>query len=415
LLLDVAITNASEAKRALKKAFDGAALAQATTQNVSAKQPLFQTSLSAGLEEWLLTNSDWVPSTKEAAKSAVGHLVQIVGDKSPSEVMPRELAEFVALQLRLPSDYFSRPEKYNGKTPEQVAVEAKQSGAKIFSKKTIANKAEWVNRFFAYLEDKGYVAKNVAGGLAPSTKALDNKEARDPFSNEDIQKIFGPDGVDLISKYISRERKQIAVWGPLIGLFTGARAQEIALLTVENILTRPDGGYAIAITDQNSNESGAARLKTKASKRVVPVHPVLADLGFISFVSKRKKQGSNALLFPEVESYSAVHKRHTAMTKWFNDVLLKKTGVKTEKKSFHSLRHTVIQKFFSNSNLAYKAHRFTGHELILPLGTNRSTQVDTYGTYFQPEELCELLPLLDYGVDWSNMKSLTKSLGYGST
>lgn len=415
MLLDVATTEATAAAKVLKKVSGSAPFAQATNQNVLAKQPLFQTTLSAGLEEWLLANSDWVRSTREAASSAVGHLIQMVGDKNPATVTPRELTDFVTLQLSLPCDYFSKPKKYKGKTAEQVAAETKRSGAKAFSKKTVANKAEWVNRFFSYLEDKAYVSKNVAGGLAPDTGSLDSKEARDPFSDEDIRKIFGPQGVDLIAKYIGRERKHIAIWGPLIGLFTGARAQEIALLTVENILVLPSGTYAIAITDQNSNESGAARLKTRASKRVVPVHPVLNDLGFMSFVNKRKTHGSNALLFPEVESYAAVHKRHTAMTKWFNDVLLKKTGVKTEKKSFHSLRHTVVQKFFADSSLAYKAHRFTGHELLLPQGTKRSTQVNTYGTYFEPEELSELLPLLDYGVDWSSAKRLIKSLGYSPT
>ncbi|WP_369349780.1 hypothetical protein [Stenotrophomonas sp. JAG2] len=410
MLLD--ITTTTKALDYLKAAPPRAALAAPVQAAPPSLAPLFQTTLSRGLEEWLLANPDWVPSTKEAAGSAVRHLVQIVGDKPPEEVTPLELAEFAAFHQKLPSDYFSRRQKYQGMSIKQVIANTEKSGVATFSRSTAANKAEWVSRFFAYLESKGYVVKNVAGGLAPSTKKQDGKEARHPFSNDDIQRIFGQAGIDLISKYIDREKKQIAIWGPLIGLFTGARAQEIALLTVENVYTYIDGTEVIAITDQNSNQSGAARLKTSASKRLVPVHPTLIELGFMSFVSARRRQSSNALLFPEVENYAVVHKRHTAMTKWFNDVLLKKLAVKTAKKSFHSLRHSVIQKFFEDGTKAYKAHQFTGHELFLPAGTKASTQVNTYGRQFEPNELAELLTLLDYEVDWSITKDLTKSLGY---
>ncbi|GEM_PF-5484078 len=410
MLLDITTTH--EAAKLLKKPVVSPLLAATPAHVPTAKQALFQTTLSEGLEEWLLANPDWVPSTRDAATSAVRHLIQVVGDKNPATVTPRELTEFSALHQKLPFDYFSRSERYKGKTVQQVAVEAEKLELKTFSKRTIANKAEWVNRFFSYLEEKAYVAKNVAGGNAPATDDLDDKEAKDPFSDEDIQKIFGPKGLELLSRYIKREKKHIAIWGPLIGLFTGARAQEIALLTVENIVTLSDGTCAIAITNQNSNKAGATRLKTAASKRTVPIHPQLTELGFMSLVSSRKKQGGNALLFPEVERYAAVHKRHTAMTKWFNATLLVETGVKTERKSFHSLRHTVIQKFFEDGRMAYKAHRFTGHELFLPAGTKGSTQVETYGRHFKPEELSELLPLLDYGMDWSGVKNFIKSLGY---
>jgi len=43
-------------------------------------------------------------------------------------------------------------------------------------------------------------------------------------------------------------------------------------------------------------------LKNISTKRVVPVHPILLELGFVEFVEKRRKEsGSNGLLFPSSE------------------------------------------------------------------------------------------------------------------
>ncbi len=381
-----------------------------STPAVSTKPTLFQTTLSKGLEEWLMVKSDWSETTKVAAKGAVGNLITIVGDISPADVTPSDFARFASLHTKLPGDYFSRPKKYEGKTIDQVVENAKRCAAKGFSERTRANKLDWLNRFFSYLESKGYIAMNVAGGLAPKVSSSAEKDARAPFSDDDIQKIFGTQGLSLIAKYIEREGKQIAFWGPLIALFTGARAQEIALLSVENVLSLGDVGWALSITDENSNESASQRLKTSASKRVVPIHDSLEEVGFLDFVEMRRKTGSNSLLFPEVEEYSSIHQRHRAMTNWFNGSFLKKIGVKTDKKSFHSFRHAVIQKFFGDARLAYKAHQFTGHGSFVPESMKQSVQVNTYGRPFNEEELKELLPLLDYGLSIPEMKIVAAEL-----
>lgn len=70
-------------------------------------------------------------------------------------------------------------------------------------------------------------------------------------------------------------------WLPLLGLFTGARLNELCQLTVTDIGAH-DGVKTISILD---GETGK-RLKTSASRRIIPVHSKLIELGFLDYVAK---------------------------------------------------------------------------------------------------------------------------------
>ena len=90
---------------------------------------------------------------------------------------------------------------------------------------------------------------------------------------------------------------EAAFWLPLIGIFTGARLGELAPLTAADVSTdEATGIVTISITEDL--ETGR-RLKTRGSRRVIPVHPCLVRLGFLDFVNQAKQErGNNARLFP---------------------------------------------------------------------------------------------------------------------
>mgnify|MGYP002179750151 CR=1 FL=1 len=82
-------------------------------------------------------------------------------------------------------------------------------------------------------------------------------------------------------------------------------------------------------------------LKTLSSKRVVPIHDTLIDLGFIEFVELLKKRHTNRQrLFQELKYGEGSYVRNVSY--FFNKKYLTLLGLKTDKKNFHSLRHTVI-------------------------------------------------------------------------
>jgi len=82
------------------------------------------------------------------------------------------------------------------------------------------------------------------------------------------------------------------------------------------------------------------RLKNKQSRRVVPIHPKLMELGFGEFV--RAAQGTH--LFPELPRQAKVGPECTAaFSKWFGRYL-KEVGIKRPRlAAAHSLRHTFVE------------------------------------------------------------------------
>jgi len=90
------------------------------------------------------------------------------------------------------------------------------------------------------------------------------------------------------------------------------------------------------------NDGGDKQLKSENSRRVVPVHSTLLELGLLDFVKLRRKWSKR--LFPEEErteegKFDAYGKRFASFRK--------KVGVVAEEGSmldFHSFRHTVRTK-----------------------------------------------------------------------
>ncbi|MEI8326187.1 MAG: hypothetical protein WCH44_12650 [Betaproteobacteria bacterium] len=75
-----------------------------------------------------------------------------------------------------------------------------------------------------YMDEESPFSKQVA---AEST--TDSKDRRDPFTLEDLVRIFDP------QVYVSRKLPH-TFWPPLIALYTGARCNEIAQLYLDDIL-----------------------------------------------------------------------------------------------------------------------------------------------------------------------------------
>ena len=72
-------------------------------------------------------------------------------------------------------------------------------------------------------------------------------------------------------------------WLPIAALFTGARQAELAGLRVSNVQELEGVPLLFIVVNRRAGK----RIKTKASERVVPVHPELVKLGFLNYVAER--------------------------------------------------------------------------------------------------------------------------------
>jgi integrase len=119
---------------------------------------------------------------------------------------------------------------------------------------------------------------------------------REPWQPEELQMLFGSP-VYTEGARPTGGRGEAAFWLPLLGLYTGARLNELAPLGAADVTTDKATGIAM-ITIKEDLEEGR-RLKTVGSRRSVPVHPELLRIGFRDFVDHvRERNAANGRLFP---------------------------------------------------------------------------------------------------------------------
>ncbi|WP_439396476.1 DUF6538 domain-containing protein [Bradyrhizobium sp. PMVTL-01] len=162
----------------------------------------------------------------------------------------------------------------------------------------------------------------------------EEQSEREPFDARDLQTIFN---APLFSehKLPTGGKGEAALWLPLLALFAGARQAEYAGLRVSDI--REDEETGVPLMWFTRDTKAGRRLKTKTSERVVPVHPQLTALGFLEYVTARRRDGERAWLFPTVapDQKGAL----SAWSKWWGRYLRNHVGINDRNKVYHSFRH----------------------------------------------------------------------------
>ena len=188
---------------------------------------------------------------------------------------------------------------------------------------TINDQLSALKSFFDYCISNQLVttANPASGLLIPGANNL--AESYEPFVEAELQKMFAP-GI-----YLKKSKLPDLYWGPLIALFTGARAEELASLDVSQIFP-VKGIYIIHILDG----------KTVNAKRRVPIHDQLLALGFLDYV-KCVKDAGYTKLFPHLQDGKNGYKKN--MCRQFGEYLdLPEVNIVDPLKVFHSFRHTVV-------------------------------------------------------------------------
>ena len=205
----------------------------------------------------------------------------------------------------------------------------KVSGHKTISPKTINSHIQMFASFFDWAERHGH---------APH-KLFENMKVAKAKNSDTTVKAYSKDQTALIFKELTENpsglvRKDSHKWGTLLGLFTGARLNEICQLDIADI--QQDGDvWFLNITDEGDDNKS---VKANASRRKVPVHSEVIRLGFLDFVASRK---SGKRLFPEY-SYNVNGGYGRNLGRWYNESFLPKLGIKKPGIVFHSLRHTMV-------------------------------------------------------------------------
>jgi integrase len=286
-----------------------------------------------------------VPSLEELVEMFLADPTRDAGAKADDDyrLVLRFLSEFVdpgtpvshvtrdhcrqvaALLKRFPSNANKR-RVLRGLRPLQAASKAERLELPLMSRTTANGYISAMSALFRWAAREGLVERNVAEGLL-LLETTHKRDARRPFSTEQLNMILGSDVFgEPAADWDHRQ------WVFLLGLYAGLRLNEACTLTCDDVVER-DGVQVVLV---RPDEAGVKKLKSRAARRVVPLHPVLVRLGFLEHVRGRREAGGGALfpdLRPDRRGYYS-----DAFQKWFGRHL-RKVGAAAPRTSFHSTRH----------------------------------------------------------------------------
>ena len=208
------------------------------------------------------------------------------------------------------------------------------------------------------------------------------KAKRKPFDLPSLTAIFS----SPIYSHDERPtdgRGEAAYWLPLLALYTGARLEEMGQLRPSDVReeTYPDADdkeQAAWFIHVVEDEEDDLKLKNAGSERVIPIHPVLEEQGFIRFVQTAKDVGQ-ARLFPALRPDK--YGRLTAKWgEWFGAYKRTVVGITDRRMVFHSFRHTFKDK--GRGRMSEGVQRQI-------MGHSSADVADKYGSGFERWQLVE--------------------------
>ncbi|MCP1173658.1 site-specific integrase [Ralstonia chuxiongensis] len=259
-------------------------------------------------------------------------LLEIVGGNFPLVEVGRDHARKIRDVLaNLPANVTKR---FKGMTLLQAAQHAEANGVEPIAERTASNSLQAFATFFRWAKQEQIIADDAfAKGLKPTQKKLSKQESRQPFADADLDRLFSAEMYRGSYSDIP-EKEQARYWIPLLGLYHGARLNELCQLEVADI--READGIPFMRFTQDSDAGEEKRLKTRNAERDVPIHPVLLQLGFLDYVDDQKRAG-HVRLFPHI-TMSANGYYSENFGKWFGR-FCDKQGVTDARLDFHSFRH----------------------------------------------------------------------------
>jgi integrase len=147
-------------------------------------------------------------------------------------------------------------------------------------------------------------------------------------------------------------------------------------------------GYDGYGEDDTGKEKSKKKLKNEASKRIVPIHSKLIELGFLDVLNAQKKRVTPTQLFPKF-TYEKGNGYGRNLGRWFGN-LLTRLELKTEKLVFHSIRHTVARKLRNARAGEADIANILGH-------SQKGVTMGIYAPELDIQLMQENIEALDYG------------------
>lgn len=246
---------------------------------------------------------DWSPTTRMAYGTTRKLVMAILGEATPIRSITRaQCREMIEVLRWLPRN---ASKLFPNLTPVEIAERSKAEGRDDLI--NAANINTYVNKLggvFNWAVKEELLDRNPAVGLRVPDPTL-RRDKRLPFSMAQLRAIFSAplytgcrDDEHGYAIPGPNKPRNARFWIPLVAMFAGLRLNEACQLDVADVRW-VEGIACFVVTERSDEIANDKRLKTDSSERVVPIHSTLIDLGFMSFV-ERRRSADEIKLFAEV-------------------------------------------------------------------------------------------------------------------
>ncbi len=188
----------------------------------------------------------------------------------------------------------------------QVDIQNLKTRLPEFLKQNTCSKSQGANlgeyyRLFNRIIDQALEDNLLSKAIKIGTTSTRQTDPTKPFLDANLVSLFSswpyakyPVGFNGV---ILENANPYRFWLMPLGIFTGARLNELCQLRVHDFIKDNHGVDLISINDNGFQKS----LKNQQSRREIPICSTLIGMGFLEFVEERRRaDGADALLFSEL-------------------------------------------------------------------------------------------------------------------
>lgn len=196
--------------------------------------------------------------------------------------------------------------------------------------------------------------KSVASGIVAAKDKRRQSEKTRPFKSDELRKVLeeAPSHYDE-TRGRDRGRKRDMHWLIFLACYSGCRLEEMCQLARENI-RQVDGVWVLDINADDGRKLKAPEFST----RIVPIHPMLIERGFIAFAQEPRgpRVFASFILRKSANGESYGNAASSSFARF-----LDKIGMPDPTLKFHSFRHTFIDAL-RNAEVPYSSElAIVGH------------------------------------------------------
>jgi integrase len=333
---------------------------------------------------------EWRGQTERQNMKTYQMFMEVCGDLPVDAYTSKDhVVPFMEVLKRLPTTH-GKSAKDKDLSLDEIIARANALDAPRLSQKTRNRHKAALGSLFDWLIHRAHERgePNPAHGVRTGSRGGKKSKGagRKVWEGDKLRALFsGPAHTGSHDFFRSRPGphliKDAYYWLPLLGLYHGARLEELAQLHAADV-RKVEGIWCLDI-----NDADAKKLKNEQSRRLVPVHPKLLMLGFLEHArAGAAKEGGR--VFPDLKSGGADDKTGYDFTRKFGHYR-KGIGVYERWLDFHSLRHTFISKLADKSVSDITIATIAGHEGVTQTAQYVKAKKPSVATRFEAVSLAE--------------------------